>query len=365
MPEDYDRTLGVPKNAEGSEIKAAYRKLAMKFHPDRNSGNKDAEQKFKEINEAYEVLSDGKKRGLYDQYGHAGVQGGASGGAPNFDFGDAFGDIFENFFGGSGARGGRGRRRRGVDLKYDLEVSLEDAYSGTSVPIPYKGVERCAACSGTGAKPGSKLKTCPTCRGSGQVQLSQGFFSLAQTCSHCGGEGHIIEAPCQDCRGGGRVRGKAKVTVRIPPGVQEGTTLRVPGAGESAGRGSPNGDLYVQIHMKHHPRFTRSEDDLVFVRTINFPEAALGCALQVAALDKETVSIKIPSGVQHGAVFRLRGKGMPRLNLRGHGDLLVKIQIEVPQALTPRQKELLEELAKSMEANAEKDPGFFKKLFGE
>jgi molecular chaperone DnaJ len=373
MAEDYYNLLGVARNSSEAEIKSAYRKLAMKYHPDRNPGNKEAEERFRRINSAYEVLSDLKKRQLYDQYGEAGVSGTAGGGpfGAGVDVGEAFGDFFESFFGGG--EGTRGRRaRRGNDLKYEVEISLEDAYQGTQLPLKFERVGACQACQGSGARGSSGAKRCPQCRGSGRVQFSQGFFSLAQACPQCGGEGQVIDNPCRDCHGAGRVRRSAQLTVKIPPGIYDGATLRISGEGESGGRGSAVGDLYVLVRVKPDPRFERVEDDLHTEQVVDIVQAALGTAIEVVAISGERSKIKIPHGVQHGAIFRVREKGMPKLHGRGFGDLMVKIKIMVPQDLNERQRRLLEELARSLygdgggpKSSEQKDEsGLFKKIFG-
>lgn len=380
MAEDYYQLLGVPRNATEAEIKAAYRKLALKHHPDRNKGDKDAEERFKGINAAYEALSDPAKRRAYDQFGEAGVSGagtagaggpfGGGGGFQAGDFGDIVGDLFENFFAGGG--GARPRARRGADLKHDVGVTLEQAYAGAQVPLEFERVEACGACDGTGAQPGTKPKRCAHCRGSGRVQYSQGFFSMTQPCSHCGGTGQSVEHPCRDCRGAGRMRRRRKLTLRIPPGIYDGATLRIEGEGESGSLGGPPGDLYVAVQVKENPRFERDEDDLVYVQPVSFPQAALGCTLTVPTISGEKSRIKIPAGVQDGALFRVAEKGMPRLRGRGHGDLLVRIRVQVPKHLTQRQEELLREFASTLEegegerpASGGEEGGIFKKIFGE
>ncbi|MBI4057029.1 MAG: molecular chaperone DnaJ [Elusimicrobia bacterium] len=367
MASDYYQLLGVPRNATADEIKSAFRKAALKYHPDRNPGNKQAEEKFKELNEAYEVLSDTKKRQLYDQFGHAGVSAGGGqagpggfGGVEGAGFGDVFGDIFENFFSG----GQRSRTRKGADLKYEVEISLEDAYHGTQIPVHFERTELCDVCGGLGAKPGSGLKRCTTCKGSGRVQFAQGFFSLTQTCGQCGGEGQIIETPCRHCQGSGRMRKRAQLTVRIPPGVHEGSTLRISEAGEAGGKGAQNGDLYVFIRVKAHAQFERQENDLIYSSPISFPKLAIGCTLEVPTLNKEKAKIRIPAGTQDGAVFRIREKGMPKLGQRGYGDLLVKIRVEIPRHLTDKQKEILKDFSKTLGEKEEEEGGIFKKIFG-
>ena len=376
MGEDYYSLLGVARNATGAEIKSAYRKLAMKHHPDRNPGSKDAEAKFRKINSAYEALSDDKKRKLYDQYGEAGVNAGAAGGfgggagggfggfGQGADVNEVFGDLFQNFFGGGG--GGRQRAAHGADLKYETEISLEDAFQGTQMPLHFSRAESCATCGGSGAKPGSSAKRCPQCRGQGRVQLSQGFFSMSQTCPSCAGEGQVVENPCKDCRGQGRVRREAELKVKIPPGIYDGATLRISGEGEAAPHGGQPGDLYVHVKIKADPRFERQEDDLSVTAGVDVATAALGGTADVPTIDGEPVKVKIPAGVQGGATFRVREKGMPRLHGRGRGDLLVHIRVDVPRDLSARQRELFEELRKAFEA-AHSGPGaagVFGRIFG-
>lgn len=372
MAEDYYNLLGVPRNASPAEIKAAYRKLAMKFHPDRNPGNKDAEENFRRINTAYEALSDAQKRKVYDAYGEAGLSGGGQAGfggaGAGADVGEMFGDLFEQFFGGEGGR----RSRRGNDLKYEVEISLEDAFKGDQVPLQFQRVEACETCRGTGAKPGSGAKRCPQCRGSGRVQFSQGFFSMTQTCGQCGGAGQVVENPCRDCHGAGRARKAAKLTVKVPPGIYDGATLRIAGEGEAGGPGAQPGDLYVVVKVKPDPRFERAEDDLVVEKNLDIAEAALGAAVEVPTIDGGTTTIKIPPGVQHGGTFRIREKGMPKLHGRGRGDLMVKVRVRVPEHLNARQTQLLEEFGRALhdgekparEHRPKEDPGIFKKIFG-
>ncbi|MDE2291682.1 MAG: J domain-containing protein, partial [Elusimicrobia bacterium] len=275
--------------------------------------------------------------------------------------GDIFGDIFENFFSGGmgGAQQGRRRRRarRGHDLKYDVEVSLEDAYSGTRLPLSYDRVEACGSCEGTGAKRGTGLKRCAACGGSGRIQFSQGFFAMSQACSACGGEGQTVETPCPECQGSGRRRATHKVTIRIPPGIYDGATLRIAGEGEGGGRGGEPGDLFVNVRVKPHPRFHRDEDDLVYEARLSLPEAALGAKVSVPAIDGEPARIRIPGGTSDGSAFRVKGKGMPRLKGRGHGDLIVRVRLEVPKELTARQRELLTELARTLGVEGSLDGG--------
>jgi molecular chaperone DnaJ len=378
MAEDYYSLLGVARNATDAEIKSAYRKLAMKHHPDRNPGNKEAEAKFRQINGAYEALSDPKKRRMYDQYGEAGVNQGAGGfggqGGPGFegfgqgvDVNEVFGDLFENLFGGQGGqRGGGGGRRqaRGNDLKYETTISLEDAFKGVQLPLHFQRVESCVTCHGSGGKPGSGVKRCTQCRGSGRVQVSQGFFAMSQTCPRCGGEGQIVEDPCKDCRGQGRVRKDAELKVKIPPGIYHGATLRISGEGEGGPRGAQPGDLYLEVHIKPDPRFERKDDDLSVGATVDIATAALGGQTTVPTIDGEPVTVKISHGTQHGATLRVREKGMPKLHGRGRGDLLVHVRVDVPRDLTARQKELLEAFQKTLHEDHAKDPGVFGRIFG-
>lgn len=382
MAEDYYSLLGVGRNATGAEIKSAYRKLAMKYHPDRNPGNKEAEEKFRRINGAYEALSDEKKRKLYDQYGEAGVNGGAAGPGgfrggqgfegfgPGVDVNDVFGDLFEGLFGGQG--GGGRRRQHGADLKFETTVTLDEAFTGATAPLHFERVEGCGTCRGSGAKPGSRPKTCSQCRGSGRVQFSQGFFSMQQSCPRCSGEGQVVDDPCKDCRGQGRVRRPAELKVKIPAGIYDGATLRISGEGEAAPHGGAPGDLYVRIRVKADPRFERREDDLLCEAVVDVATAALGGSVQVPVIEEGVQRIKVPAGVRSGAIFRLRGHGMPKLQAKGRGDLLVKVRIEVPGELTKEQRELFEKLGHSFgrrEGGAAAEPegeggGIFGRIFG-
>jgi molecular chaperone DnaJ len=375
MAEDYYSLLGVGRNATDAEITAAFRKLAMKHHPDRNPGNKSSEEKFRTINSAYETLSDPNKRKLYDQYGEAGVNAGAAGGFrgqggagfEGVDVNDVFGDLFENFFGGAAGRGGGGRRRaHGADLKYEAEITFEDAFKGTQLPLKFARAETCGTCHGSGAKAGSSPKRCSQCKGSGRVQLSQGFFSMAQTCPKCSGEGQVVEDPCKDCRGQGRVRREADLKIKIPPGIYDGATLRISREGEGAPRGGEPGDLYVHVKVKVDPRFERHEDDLTLTTGVDVSLAALGGVVDVPTIDGQPVKVKIPAGVQGGATFRVKEKGMPRLHGRGRGDLLVSVRIDVPTGLSNRQKELFEELRKTFEGedSGQNQNGVFGRIFG-
>jgi molecular chaperone DnaJ len=342
---DYYEVLGLNRDAPEEDIKKAYRKLAMKHHPDRNPDSKEAEEKFKEAKEAYEILSDGEKRRAYDAYGHAGVNaqmGGMGDGAGFGGFAEAFGDIFSDIF---GAGQGRGRSSvfRGADLRYNLEVSLEQAARGTETKIRIPTMETCETCHGSGAKPGTSPKTCETCHGSGTVRLSQGFFSIQQTCPTCHGSGKMVTDPCVTCRGAGRIKKHKTLSVKIPAGVDEGDRIRLSGEGEAGVNGGPPGDLYVVIHLKEHSVFHRDGDDLHCEMPISFSQAALGGEIDIPTLDG-SAKIKVPAETQTGQVFRLRGKGIKGVRSSYPGDLLCEVVIETPVRLTERQKELLHEL---------------------
>jgi len=343
---DYYEVLGVNRDADEEAIKKAYRKLAMKHHPDRNPEDKGAEEKFKEAKEAYEVLCDPSKRSAYDRFGHAGVdpQSAMGGGAAGFgSFADAFGDIFSDIFGGAGGgRGGRSSVFRGADLRYNLEITLEQAAHGTETKIRIPTSEQCSVCHGSGAKPGTQPKTCPTCGGQGQVRVSQGFFSIQQTCPSCHGNGKIIPEPCSQCQGTGRLKTHKTLNVKIPAGVDEGDRIRLSSEGEPGVNGGPPGDLYVQIAVKPHPVFQRDAADLHCEMPVSFATAALGGEIDLPTLDG-TAHIKIPPETQSGKTFRLRGKGIKALRTPHHGDLYCHVVIETPVNLTERQKELLRE----------------------
>lgn len=347
--QDYYETLGVSRSATEEEIKKAYRKLAMKYHPDRNAGDKDAEHKFKEVKEAYEVLSDTRKRGVYDQYGHDAFSGGAGGrgaGAAGFDFGDIgniFGDIFGDIFGG---RGGE-RAQRGADLGYNLDMSLEDAVHGTTVQIRVPTWVTCETCEGSGAKKGTGPVTCNTCAGEGQVRIQQGFFTIQQTCPHCRGKGKVIADPCPKCHGQGRVQERKTLSVKIPAGVDTGDRIRLSGEGEAGLNGAPPGDLYVQVRVKEHEIFKRDGNDLYSEVPISFVAAALGTELEVPTIDGH-VKLKIPPETQSGKLFRLRGKGVKSVRSGHVGDLLCRVAVETPINLTKEQKDLLHQLSDSL-----------------
>ncbi len=372
---DYYEVLGVAKNASDDEIKKAYRKLAMKHHPDRNPDDKSAEEKFKEAKEAYEVLSDSDKRAAYDQFGHEGVNpqggpggfGGFGGGTAGFDFSD----IFEGIFGGAaGGGGGRGRSNvyRGADLRYNLEITLEEAARGTETKIRIPTLEECETCHGTGAKAGTQPQTCPTCQGHGQVRMQQGFFSIQQTCPRCHGTGKIIAEPCSSCQGQGRVKKHKTLSVKIPAGVDEGDRIRLAGEGEAGVNGGPAGDLYVMIHLKAHQLFTRDGDDLHCEMPVSFATAALGGEIEIPTLEGQA-RIKIPAETQGGKVFRLRGKGIKGVRSQAAGDLLCHVVVETPVKLSSRQKELLREFESlSQQNNNPKAQSFMdrvKEFFGQ
>ncbi|MCM8611718.1 molecular chaperone DnaJ [Accumulibacter sp.] len=349
---DFYDILGVNRDAADEDIKKAYRKLAMKYHPDRNPDNPRAEEHFKEVKEAYEVLSEPEKRAAYDQYGHAGVdpQAGMGAAGPG-GFSDAFGGIFDEIFGGRRGGGGRSNVYRGADLRYNLEISLEQAAFGTETKIRIPTMEVCEACHGSGAKAGTQPKTCPTCQGSGQVRLQQGFFSIQQTCPKCHGTGRYIADPCGTCHGAGRVKQHKTLAVKIPAGVDEGDRIRLSGEGEHGINGGPAGDLYVQIHLKAHAVFQREQNDLHCEMPISFTTAALGGEIDIPTLDG-AAKIRVPAETQSGKVFRLRGKGIKGVRSNAHGDLLCHVVVETPVHLTERQKELLRELEDSSRDNA-------------
>ncbi len=352
---DLYEVLGVEKGASAEDIKKAYRKLAMKYHPDRNPDDKAAEEKFKEVQGAYEVLSDDQKRAAYDRFGHAGVDpsmggggfGGGGAGGPSFS--DIFGDVFGDIFGGGGGGGrGRGGPQRGADLRYTLEIDLEDAVKGTKVQIKVPKLESCGTCDGTGAKKGTTPATCGTCNGHGQVRMQQGFFTLQQTCPACRGSGKQIKDPCPDCRGQGRVQKTKTLSVNIPAGVDNGDRIRLAGEGEAGPMGGPAGDLYVQVSVREHEFFSRDGNDLYCEVPISFVDAALGGELEVPTMDGR-VKLKIPAETQTGKLFRVRGKGVPNVRGGGQGDMLCRVVIETPVNLSGKQKDLLRAFQDSLE----------------
>jgi molecular chaperone DnaJ len=352
---DYYEILAVNKNASAAELKKAFKRLAMKYHPDRNPDDKDAEEKFKEAKEAYEVLNDPQKRAAYDQFGHAGVDqsaGGHPGGGASFSdiFGDVFGDIFS---GGGGPGGGQQRARRGADLRYNLDLSLEDAVRGTTVKIRVPTSVQCSTCGGSGAKKGSQPEQCTTCGGVGQVRMQQGFFSLQQACPHCEGTGQVIKDPCGTCHGHGRTQERKTLSVKVPAGVDNGDRIRLSGEGEAGERGAPSGDLYVQIGVKEHPLFVREENNLYCEVPISFVTATLGGTLEVPTLDGK-VKLTIPAETQTGKMFKLRGKGVKSVRGGPVGDLLCKVSVETPVNLSNKQKELLKQFEETMTDGAKK-----------
>jgi molecular chaperone DnaJ len=370
---DYYEVLGVARNATDQEIKSAYRKLALKYHPDRNQGDKQAEEHFKEAAEAYSVLADAQKRGAYDRFGHAGV--GAAAGAGGFDptifadFNDIFGNLGDIF--GLGDLFGGGRRRsgpqRGSDLRYDLEITFEEAARGGETTIQIPREETCETCKGSGAAPGTSPDTCPQCKGRGQLRFQQGFLTIARPCHVCHGSGRLITKPCATCRGIGRTTKDRRITVKIPAGIATGQRLRLYGEGEHGGAGGPAGDLYVVVHVQEHPFFHREGDDLYCEAPVNFPTLALGGDIEIPTLD-EPESVSIPAGTQSGARFKLRGKGMPNVSGHGKGDLYVVVRAAIPRKLTKEQKKIVEQLAQTMApeaidatANSDEKP-FFEKV---
>jgi len=363
---DFYEALGVTKDASSDQIKAAYRKLAVKHHPDKNKGDKASEDKFKEASEAYHVLSNSERKQNYDNFGHAAFEngGGGRGGFENFDFSSSFSDIFEDFFGDFGGTGGRRGRKnsnlRGSDLRYDLSISLEEAYTGKKQDIKFSTSEKCNTCKGSGSKPGQEVGACSMCGGNGQVRSNQGFFTVQQTCPQCSGNGEEITNPCRDCNGQGKKQTSKRLSVTIPKGVNDGTRIRLAGKGEAGSRGAGSGDLYLFINVYSHDLFKRSDENLFFECPISIADAALGTAIEIPTIDGGKAKIKIPSGTQSGKQFRLKDKGMPYLRGSGNGDLYVKVNTEVPVSLNKEQKELLE---KFREIENEKSNPSIKKFF--
>jgi molecular chaperone DnaJ len=341
---DYYNILGVSRDASETDIKKAFRKLALKYHPDRNPGDKGSEEKFKKINEAYTCLSDSEKKANYDVYGTAEGAGNGGFGFGDFasNFGDIFGDIFGDFFGASTQR--RTRPRKGQDLRYDLDIKLDETVFGTEKKISIPRMETCSSCQGSGSEPGKEPVVCKTCQGTGQTRLQQGFFTISRTCGRCRGEGKIITDPCKKCKGQGKLQREREVSLKIPVGVDTGIRLRVTGEGEAGQYGGPPGDLYVFIHVQPHPFFKRKDNDLLCEVPISFVKAALGGEINVPTIEGHA-SIKIPAGTPSGRVFHLKGKGVPRLGGYGKGDQFVTVSIDVPRKLTARQKDLLKEFA--------------------
>ncbi len=360
---DYYELLGVSRTATEAELKSAFRKLAMKHHPDKNPGDHAAEAKFKELNEAYQVLSDQQKRAAYDRFGHAAFENG--GGGPGFgnDFASSMADIFEDLFGEMSGRRGGGRRadgrERGSDLRYNLEITLEEAYKGKTATLKVPTSITCDACSGSGAKPGSKPKTCSTCGGQGRVRASQGFFSIERTCPSCGGRGETIDDPCRSCGGAGRVTRERTLSVNVPAGVEDGTRIRLAGEGEAGLRGGPSGDLYIFLSIKPHPFLQRDGADLFCRVPVSMVTASLGGDLTVPVLDGQEVAVKVPEGTQTGKQIRIRGRGMPVLRAREQGDLYIQIVVETPQKLSARQRELLREFERESSKDTQPESASF------
>jgi molecular chaperone DnaJ len=367
--QDYYETLGVARGASAEDLKKAYRKLAMQHHPDRNPGDKKAEQRFKELNEAYDVLKDDQKRAAYDRFGHAAFEGGANGrpGEANFNMG-GFADIFDEMFGefmGGGRRGGGGGRQtpQGADLRYNLEISLEDAFHGKAAQVRLATAVLCEECTGTGAEAGSRPVTCPTCRGHGKVRSQQGFFTVERTCPACHGQGAVIEKPCSACRGQGRVRKERTLNVSIPAGVEEGTRIRLAGEGEAGVRGTPPGDLYIFLTMKPHRFFQRDGADIYCRVPLPMTTAALGGSIEVPTVDGTRARVTISSGAQTGQQFRLKGKGMSVLRESRRGDMYVEVTVETPVNLTKEQQELLRQFEKAGgDQTSPESAGFFTKV---
>ena len=361
---DYYEVLGVERGAAEADVKKAYRRLAMKHHPDRNPGDAAAEEKFKEASEAYEVLSDQEKRERYDRFGHAGVEGAGSGfGAGGFtDIGDIFGEVFGDIFGGGRARRGS---HRGRDMEYTLDLTLEQAVRGDSVEIRVPTLAACDDCHGSGAKPGTSPSACPECEGRGQIRVSQGFFSLQQTCPRCRGAGRVVLDPCHACHGRGRVEQRKTLAVKVPPGVDNGDRVRLSGEGEAGANGAPPGDLYVQMRVREHPIFTRDDTNLYCDVPLSFADAALGGEIEVPTLDGR-VKVKVPPETQTGKLFRLRGRGAPAVRGGPTGDLLCRVVVETPVHLSEKQKDILRDFKASLEANgtrhSPKEEGWFESV---
>lgn len=374
---DYYALLGVEKNASKDDLKKAFRKQAMNYHPDRNPGDKEAEKKFKELGEAYDVLKDDQKRAAYDRFGHAafegggmgGGRGGAGGGADGFggfDFSSNFADIFEDLFGQQGGRrgGGASANTRGADLRYNLAISLEDAFKGSQKTITITTSVECDSCEGSGGAKGSKPTNCPTCQGQGKVRAQQGFFTIERTCTTCQGMGKIIKDPCAKCAGSGRTRKEKSLNVSIPAGVEEGTRIRLTGEGEAGFRGGPEGDLYIFLSVKPHPIFKREAADIHCKVPINITTASLGGTVEVPTIDGSRVKVNIPAGTQSGRQFRLKGRGMSVMRSQTRGDMYIHAAVETPVNLTKKQKELLREFEKNSEGkhNSPESEGFFTKV---
>jgi len=360
----FYEVLGVERSADEGELKSAFRKLAMKWHPDRNPGDKNCEARFKEINEAYEILKDPDKRAAYDRFGHAAFEHGGPGGPAGFgaDFGSAFSDLFEGIF-GMGAGRARSGRERGADLRYNMEIRLEEAYSGKTAHVRIPTSVTCESCSGSGAKAGTRPKACPSCGGQGRIRHAQGFFTLERTCPNCQGRGQVIDNPCQACSGSGRVTRERTLSVNIPPGVEDGTRIRLAGEGEAGVRGGPTGDLYIFLSIAGHLFFQREGADLHCRVPISMVTAALGGEFEVPTIDGTNTRVKVPEGTQSGRRFRVQGKGMPVLRSKQAGDMYIQVLVETPQKLTKRQRELLSEFERLSSRDTQPESsGFFGKV---
>lgn len=363
---DYYEVLSVSRECGDQELKTAYRKLAMQFHPDRNPDNPDAEERFKQASEAYQVLSDPQKRAAYDRYGHAGVGGAQEGGFPGgVDLGDIFGDFFGEMFNVAGARGGKASRaQRGRDIRYDLTIDFEEAVFGKETPVTVKRMEICSDCRGSGGAAGKAASTCQQCGGRGQVRFQQGFFSIARTCPICSGTGQVVTEPCHTCRGEARQEREHTIQVKVPAGVEDGTRIRYQGEGDAGRYGGNSGDLYVVLAVRPHAYFERDGHDLHFAVMVSFPQAALGAEIVIQTLEGET-TLKVPEGTQSGKEFRLRGKGVPYLNERGRGDLIVQVVVETPKKLTKSQREVIQQLGTTLSTeNRATSRGLLEKMKG-
>ena len=362
---DYYDVLGVSRNASDQELKSAYRKQALKYHPDRNPGNHEAEEKFKEASEAYQVLSDAEKRAADDRYGHAGMNGQGFGAGPfagGVDLGDIFGDLFGEMFNMGGGVHRPSRQQRGDDLRFDLTIDFEDAIFGVETEVKIRRLDVCTACNGRGSASGRGPTVCSQCQGRGQLRYQQGFFSVARTCTACGGTGSVIGDPCPTCRGEGRAAREVKLSVKVPPGVEEGTRIRYASEGDAGRAGGPKGDLYIVLTIRPHDFFERSGHDLHCVIPISFPQAALGAEFEIAGIDGP-INVKIPEGTQSGKELRIRGRGVPYLNDKGHGDLIVKVVVQTPRKLSRTQRELVAKLGESLTVdNKPASPGLLEKM---
>ncbi|WP_321500195.1 molecular chaperone DnaJ [Breoghania sp.] len=366
---DFYEVLGVTRDADDKTLKSAFRKLAMKYHPDRNPDDSEAEAKFKEINEAYDALKDPEKRAAYDRFGHAAFENGGMGGQRGFsgDFASTMSDIFDEFFGGMGGggqrRGGGGGRERGADLRYNMDIDLEEAYTGKTVEIEVPSSVVCETCTGSGAKPGSSPTTCRTCGGAGRVRATQGFFTMERTCPACQGRGEIISDPCPDCSGSGRRVEERTLSVNIPAGIEDGTRIRLAGEGEAGLRGGPSGDLYIFLSIRPHAFFQRDGADIFCRAPISMTTAALGGQFEVPTVEGGKTRVKVPEGTQAGKQFRLKGKGMPVMRSSQYGDMYIQVTVETPQNLTKRQRELLQEFEEvSSKENNPESTGFFARV---